>query len=499
MVLSSNLLDFWFVMVAVVIVVICLVVFAFIAGRVIKKNQMQDALALSQKELEQSKIESQRLSDLESLHHANIELLEGKLKIARDREVQAERINASMEEKLLHLSNSHKSLRLASEEKEGLKIKLAETRSELDFLQKKINHEMSSEQRLSEIFKSTASKLFDEKSQRFTIQNKESLTGLLVPFREQIEGFKQQVEQAYNEENKERRSLQNEVKSLQELNRNISEEASNLTKALKGDKKLQGNWGEVVLNRVLEESGLREGHEYETQQSFVTEEGKKQQPDVIVHLPDEKIVIIDSKVSLVDYSKYHVASSKTEQATALKAHVTAIQQHIKDLGEKSYQALKGIKTLDYVLMFIPVESAFYIAIENQPSLFQYALDKNIMLVSPTNLLVALKTIHHIWSYELQNRNTQKIVDKAGAIYDKLQGLTEDMLKLGLQLEKASLTYDKAINKFKTGRGNLLKQADDFVNLKVSIKKKINQSLTDEALSSNKSSDGEKAYDNSVVS
>ncbi|CAM3630863.1 DNA recombination protein RmuC [Parendozoicomonas haliclonae] len=353
-------------------------------------------------------------------------------------------------------------------------------RKELEAATDKLALLEQSEKRLGQQFENLANRIFENKASRFSSQSKVELESLLGPFKQQIADFRQQVSQAYDNEAQQRRSLRDEITGLKELNQRMSEETLNLTKALKGDKKLQGNWGELVLDRVLEESGLREGHEYVRQISLRNSEGERQQPDVIVHLPDGKDVIIDSKVSLVDYNRAIEADNDVARDRALSAHVQCLRNHIRTLGAKSYQDLDAVRTLDYVLMFIPVEAAFYSAIEHQPGLFQEALDNNIMLVSPTNLLVTLRTIENIWRYEHQNRNAQQIAEKAAALYDKLRGFTEDMQKLGNQLDTARKTYDGAMNKFSTGRGNAVSQAQKFVELGVKVKKPLSPELVDRA-------------------
>ncbi|GAA4648009.1 DNA recombination protein RmuC [Kistimonas scapharcae] len=362
-----------------------------------------------------------------------------------------------------------------------LKTALAARDKEREAADDKIRLLEQAEIRLNQQFENLANRIFEAKASRFTEQNKMALDGLLGPFKQQISDFRQQVNDAYITEAKERRSLRDEVLGLRELNQQMSQEALNLTRALKGDKKAQGNWGELVLDRVLEESGLREGHEYERQVSLKNTDGERLQPDVVVHLPDGKDVVIDSKVSLVDYSRYHEADDDVERSRALAAHVQCLRNHIRGLSAKSYQDLDGVRTLDYVLMFIPVEPAFYAAVEHQPSLFQEALEHNIMLVSPTNLLVALRTIENIWRYEHQNRNAEKIAEKASALYDKLRGFTDDMQKLGSQLDTVKKTYDGAMNKFSSGRGNLVRQAQQFVELGVKVKKQLPQDLLDRSV------------------
>ncbi|CRZ51420.1 putative DNA recombination protein rmuC [Vibrio cholerae] len=312
------------------------------------------------------------------------------------------------------------------------------------------------------------------------MQNRQSLEGLLTPLKEQLEGFKKQVNDSFNHEAKERHTLVHELRNLQRLNEQMAKEAVNLTQALKGDNKQQGNWGEVVLARVLAESGLREGHEYQTQVSLQNEAGKRYQPDVIVHLPQNKQVVIDSKMALVAYERYFHAETDSERDSALREHLLALRNHIRGLGQKDYHQLKGIQSLDYVLMFIPVEPAFQVAIQADPSLVNDAMEQNIILVSPTTLLVALRTIDNLWRNERQNQNAQLIAERASKLYDKLRLFVEDMEGLGGALDKANQSYQGAMNKLVTGRGNAIRQAESFKQLGVEIKRSIPQPLIERA-------------------
>jgi len=337
-----------------------------------------------------------------------------------------------------------------------------------------------SEARLSQQFENIANKIFSEKTASFTEQNKTGLDGLLTPLKEQLSSFSKQVNDVYATEAKERHALKTEILGLKELNVQMGLEASALTKALKGDNKKQGTWGEVVLERVLQSSGLREGHEYETQLHLKNDDGKAYKPDVVIHLPQGKDVVVDSKMALVGYERFHNAETEVEQHAALKAHISAIKNHIKELSAKDYQLLHGIKSLDYVLMFIPVEPAFNAALEHEPTLVQFALEKNIMLVSPNNLIVALRTINNMWRMEYQNRNAQEIAEKAGAIYDKLVGFVDDMKKVGINLERAETSYADAMKKLTQGRGNLVKKAQEMKSLNIKVKKSLPKEMIEKS-------------------
>jgi DNA recombination protein RmuC len=340
----------------------------------------------------------------------------------------------------------------------------------------------SAEKRLQEQFENLANKIFEQKHEKFSQSSKAGLDSLLSPLKEQIEGFKKQVSDQYVKEGQERASLKTEILGLKELNKQITEDAAALTRALKGDNKQQGNWGEVVLERILLESGLREGHEFDTQVSLKNESGKSFQPDVVVHLPNNKDVVIDSKVSLAAYERYfNQRDDDKARQIYLDEHVNSLRNHIKGLGKKDYQDLKGIRTLDYVLLFIPIESAFLMAVDQAPDLIKLALDNNIMLVSPTNLLVALRTINNIWQYEYQNQNAQKIADNAAKLYDKFHGFVTDMEKIGKAIETVQKNYDGAMNKLSSGKGNLVRQVEQFRGLGVQSNKKLDHQLTDKAM------------------
>ncbi|MBT0324957.1 DNA recombination protein RmuC, partial [Vibrio campbellii] len=332
------------------------------------------------------------------------------------------------------------------------------------------------ETRLKQQFEHLANQLFEEKTAKVDMQNRQSLEGLLSPLKEQLEGFKKQVNDSFSQEAKERHTLVHELKNLQRLNEHMTREAVNLTQALKGDNKQQGNWGEVVLARVLAESGLREGHEYQTQVSLQNEAGKRYQPDVIVHLPQNKQVVVDSKMALVAYERYFNAENDIQREQALSDHLAALRAHIKGLSLKDYHQLKGIQSLDYVLMFIPVEPAFQVAIQADPSLVKDAMEQNIILVSPTTLLVALRTIDNLWRNERQNENAQLIAERAAKLYDKLRLFVDDMEGLGGALDKANQTYQGAMNKLATGRGNVIRQAESFKQLGVEVKRPISPDL-----------------------
>jgi len=330
----------------------------------------------------------------------------------------------------------------------------------------------ASEKRLQTQFENLANKIFEEKQSTYNSYAKHNIESVLAPFKQQLDSFKKQVTDQHIREGQERASLKTEILSLKALNQRITEEASALTNALKGDNKKQGNWGEVILERILNESGLREGHEYETQVSALNDAGKRLQPDIVVHLPNDKDVIIDAKVSLRAYEQYFNCEDDKDRERHLQEHVASIKGHIKGLGAKDYQTLSSLRTLDYVLLFIPIEPAFLLAVDKDPELISLALNHNIMLVSPTSLLVALRTINNIWQYEYQNHNAQEIATHAGKLYDKFVGFVGDMEKIGKSIDTAHNQYESAMNKLTSGKGNLVRQVEKFRTLGVQPNKRI---------------------------
>lgn len=429
-------------------------------------QQLQQQLEQQQHELDGLDVERDRLTQ-------ELRQYYGKLTSASEKLRQLEQLRQ-------HNHDLSDKLDTVREEKSELLAELREVKAsaEQQLNAAKEKHALleNAEERLRTQFEQLANQVFEQKVQSVDEQNKMSLENLLGPLKSQLEGFKKQVTDSFGEQAKERHTLIHEIKNLQQLNANMTQEAHNLTQALKGDNKQQGNWGEVVLARILEESGLREGREYQTQVSFENEQGKRYQPDVVVKLPQEKDVVVDAKMALVAYERYYNAETLVEQDAALKEHVQAIRQHIRGLGRKDYHQLHGVRSLDYVLMFIPVEPAFQVAVEADASLIRDAMDNNIMLVSPTTLLVALRTINNLWRYEYQNQNAKQIAEKASKLYDKVRLFVNDMEALGSALGKASDSYQGALNKLSQGRGNILRQAESFKALGIEVKRDISPAL-----------------------
>jgi DNA recombination protein RmuC len=329
-------------------------------------------------------------------------------------------------------------------------------------------------------FKSLAQEIFEEKTSSFSRLSGERLEGLLQPFREQLHAFKGTVEHAFLEETREHAALKQEIVHLRELNRRINDEAANLARAISGDRKLQGTWGELVLEKLLEQSGLRRGHEYETQVGLRDGDNRLFRPDVIVRLPEQRDIIIDSKVSLSAWTRYIEADDETRRSRALGEHVEALRQHLKSLAGKDYRSLKGLRTLDFVLLFVPIDAAFITALQAEEDLVGEMYAKNVIIVTPTTLLATLRTIEHFWQLERQNRNAVEIAHRAGALYEKLVAFLEDMERLGRQLDTCKDTYDKALIKISQGRGNLIDQAARFPKLGVKIRSDLPRTMTDKA-------------------
>jgi DNA recombination protein RmuC len=330
----------------------------------------------------------------------------------------------------------------------------------------------SAREELTLQFKNLANDILEEKSKRFSEQNQQNLGQLLDPLKTKLQEFQGKVEQVYVQEGKDRSALAEQVRQLMELNKTVSQEANNLTKALKGSNKTQGNWGELVLERVLESSGLRKGEEYDVQESHTLDDGRRLQPDVVVHLPEDRHLVIDAKATLIAYEDYANAEDEKHREAALKRHLDAVRSHIKGLSDKNYQDLYGLKSLDFVLMFIPIEPAFMLAVTHDRELYMDALNKNVLLVSPSTLLFVVRTVANLWRQEAQTRNAQDIAKRGAELYDKLAGFVEDMESLGMRLNQAQKDYDGAINKLSTGRGNVIRQAEMLKNLGVKPSKNL---------------------------
>lgn len=325
-------------------------------------------------------------------------------------------------------------------------------------------------QQLTNEFELLANRIFDEKNDRFNKSNQLTLDSTLNPLKEQLHAFRKKVEDVYDKDSKERISLAAQLTQLKELNQQMSADAIGLTNALKGDNKTQGNWGEVILERVLEESGLRKGHEYETQVTLKGDDGRVRKPDVIVRLPENKDIVIDSKVSLRHYERYCNSDDNDESREALSSHIASVRGHIKELSIKDYETLEGIRTLDFVFVFIPIEPAFMAAFEHDPTVFRDAYEKNIIVVGPTTLLATLRTVQSIWRYERQNKNAEEIARQAGAMHDKFVGFIDDLNKIAVHIRRAGEAQENALNKLSQGSGNLVSRTLKLEKLGAKVKK-----------------------------
>jgi DNA recombination protein RmuC len=368
-------------------------------------------------------------------------------------------------------------------EKNFLDVELAKRNTEFENLEQKLKEQKSEVEKLQEKFTNEfevlANKILDNKSEKFTKQNKENIDGILKPLQQKIESFEKKVDESHKESIDRHAMLRQQIIGLKELNEQMSKEAVNLTKALKGDNKTQGNWGELVLERVLEKSGLEKDREYFMQQSHTTHDGKRVLPDVVLHLPDSKKMIIDSKVSLISYERYVNEEDKEQQAKFLKEHINSIKRHIEQLSEKKYQDIYEIESPDFVLLFIPIEPAFAIAINEDNSLYNWAFEKNIVIVTPTTLLATLRTIDSMWNNEKQQQNAIEIATQAGRLYDQFVNLTDDLVKVGNQLNTVKGSYDSTMVKL-TGKGNLISRVERLKKLGSKASKQINEKLLKKA-------------------
>lgn len=336
----------------------------------------------------------------------------------------------------------------------------------------------SDEMRLQ--FKTLSQEIFDEKTRILSHQNSEKIDHLLKPYREQLQTFRDRIETIFLEESRDHSSLKQELLSLRKLNDRLNEEALRLSRAISGDNKQQGSWGEMVLERLLAQSGLRPGHEYEVQTGLRDEHNRLYKPDVIIHLPEKKDIVIDSKVSLTGWTQFVNAESQTERDQAMAEHLRSLRSHLRSLNKKDYSSLKGLRTLDFVLMFIPIEGALSAALQAEEKLMEEMYSQKVIIVTPTTLLVTLRMIEFFWQHERQNRHAVEIANRAGALYNKLHGFVTDMEKLGQQIDTCRDTYDKAINKLSQGRGNVLSQAAKFPELGVKVKEELPSQMIDRA-------------------
>ncbi len=388
-------------------------------------------------------------------------------------------------ESKLEQTQQEKEAQLKEERERSAELdrQLAGLKSEYNSLQEKLadqkNELAEMQEQLKVQFENLANKILDEKSEKFTKQNKESLDQLLNPLGLKLEEFKKKVEETYEKGTQERSGLREQIKNMVQLNQQMSEDAKNLTKALKGDAKAQGNWGEVILSSILEKSGLRKDEEYFTQQSETTEDGRRLQPDVVVKLPDEKFLIVDSKVSLTAYERFTSADDDIETQSALKQHVLSVKSHVKGLSDKNYPQIYADKTPDFVLLFIPVEPAFAAALQTEPNLYNEAFEKNIVIVSPSTLLATLFTINTIWKRDRQNKYALEIADRGGALYDKFVLFAESLDEVGQRIDQTKKSYEEAKSRLSEGSGNVIRQVEMLKELGAKATKQLPDSMKKE--------------------
>jgi DNA recombination protein RmuC len=382
----------------------------------------------------------------------------------RNKLLQKEKEELLVQIQALRTENAIQSQQLARAEADfsNLQEKLEFQKKEMETLQQKFTTE----------FENIASKILKQNTEDFAHSNQKNITELMLPLKEKIQVFEKKVEDTYEKGLKDQTDLKAELKKLHDLNLKISDEANNLTKALKGDVKKQGNWGEVILERILERSGLTEGREYRKQESIVAENGQRFQPDVVIHLPDQKHIVVDSKVSLVAYERLVNAESEKEHLQFVKEHLQSVRNHIKTLAEKHYQQSPGFNSPDFVLLFIPIESSFSMAVQEDQDLFLYAWDNKVVIVSPSTLLATLRTIASIWQQENQTRNALEIARQSGALYDKFVAFITDMESIGKSIDSTRKVYDQAASKLYQGNGNLVKRAENIRKLGAKTSKEL---------------------------
>lgn len=427
-------------------------VVAFLFQKSKKTVPIEEANTLNE-EINSLKVEAGKFSERIKLLEDDKSSLQSELKSEREKS-----------EKLTSENSSLKS------DYSNLQTKLSEQKDEIEELQ----------QRFTKEFENLANRIFKEKADEFSKQSKTNLQEILNPLKERITEFQSKVEETNKESIDRFASLRQHLFNLKEMNQQMSQDAQNLVKALKGDTKVQGDWGEIQLERILERSGLRKGEEYSIQESYTTDDGSRKRPDVIVNLPEDKKIIIDSKVSLVNYERFISAEDDNQRSIHLRAYIDSVRKHIKELSDKNYHAIFDHGTLDFVLMFIPIEPAFSLAIQFGEDLYAQAWDKNIMIVSPMNLFIALKTIANIWKQENQNRNVIEIAKQSGALYDKFVAFTEDLIAVGNKLDQAKGSYVDAMKKLSEGRDNLVKKSERIKELGAKTSKSLPPAILNRA-------------------
>lgn len=426
--------------------------------------------------LSSSKFQSERAISEERLNALNSQLQMLKEQFESEKNNFQKQLQFSISEKEnIRTEKDSLAIQLSKKEVdfENLWERHKEQKSEINELQEKFTKE----------FENLANKILEEKSAKFTEQNTVNMKNILTPLQDKIQIFEQKVEQTHKESIDYHAALRQQIIGLSEMNAQMSKETLNLTKALKGDSKMQGNWGELVLERVLEKSGLEKGREYEVQQSFTNSEGNRVFPDVVINLPDGKKMIVDSKVSLAAYEKWANEESELLKIEFLKEHVISIKRHVEQLGSKNYHDLYQMESPDFVLLFIPMEPAFAIALNEDPTLYTKAFDRNIVIVTPSTLLATLRTIDSMWTNQKQQENALEIARQAGALYDKFEGFVTDLVRIGNKIKDTKTEYESAMNKLVDGKGNLISSVERLKKMGAKAKKSLPENIIARAASS----------------
>ncbi len=429
--------------------------------------------------------ELQYVKESEQASQARVEDLVKRLEQTAREAAELGRLNSGLQERVVQieslqerLSKQDTEIRALTEKNTAITTQLAADEKNY---QQQIELLKQAKLELSREFENLANRIFTSKQEQFQESSKSTLAASIGPLQTQLLEFRRKVEDVYEKENADRNKLAGHIELLHRQTQKISEDAVNLTNALKGDNKTQGNWGEVVLERVLEESGLQKGREYDVQVSLSSDVGARRNPDVIVRLPENKDIVIDAKVSLLDYERYCSATDPVEKEKSLKQHVASLRTHINGLSIKSYEKLEGIRSLDFVFIFVPIEAAFMAALQYDPTIFRDAYDKHVIVVSPTTLLATLRTVENIWRNEKQNRNADLIASKAGGLYDHFVRVIESVDEIGRSLNKAQSAYEQAQSRMQSGRGNVIRRIEELKKLGAKTKKSIESSRLNAAL------------------
>lgn len=428
------------------------------SGKLKQKENLQN-------ELDQAKAELIDSNQSRIIFEQNNKVLESQLSSIKEELGKIQEKEQKINYELIEL-NKNNSILIT--ENKNLEEKLNSQKEELEALNKKFTTE----------FENIANRLFEKSSEKINKQGSEQLDQILKPFKDRLTELKSQISNTYDKDTQQRIRLHEQVKQLFDLNQQISTDAKNLTNALKSNSKVQGDWGEEILENILQQSGLRKEFEYDVQSSFTDKDGKILRPDMIVHYPDNRDIIIDAKVSLTDYERYISAENKIDKETSLKAHLHSIKQHIKELSEKNYQDLYQIETLDFVMMFVPIEGAYYIAIEEDRTLWQYAYEKKIILINPTNLITALKMISNMWQQDYQNKNVMEIARQSGGLYDSFVLLLDDFSKMEKKMGETQELFINVQKRISTGKGNLIGRVEKIKKLGAKTKKSLPEKYTD---------------------